>query len=75
MPPPMPGLLGIEDVVISSGLSRPDFLDSCVAAFSLLPVAIHVGAGGLLSRFKDAARCPLWPGDDAVVDARAARSV
>lgn len=47
-------LLGIEDVVISSGLSRPDFLDSSVAAFSLLPVAIHVGAGGLLSRFKDA---------------------
>lgn len=46
--------LGIEDVVISSGLSRPDFLDSSVAAFSLLPVAIHVGAGGLLSRFKDA---------------------
>jgi polysaccharide biosynthesis protein PslA len=46
--------LGIEDVVISSGLSRPDYLDSCVAAFSLLPVAIHVGAGGLLSRFKDA---------------------
>ncbi|NOT70949.1 MAG: exopolysaccharide biosynthesis polyprenyl glycosylphosphotransferase [Hyphomicrobium sp.] len=47
-------VLGIEDVVISSGLSRPDFLDSSVAAFSLLPVAIHVGAGGLLSRFKDA---------------------
>ena len=47
-------VLGIEDVVITSGLSRPDFLDSCVAAFSLLPVAIHVGAGGLLSRFKDA---------------------
>ena len=46
--------LGIEDVVISSGLSRPDFLDKCVAAFSLLPVAIHLGAGGLLSRFKDA---------------------
>jgi polysaccharide biosynthesis protein PslA len=46
--------LGIEDVVISSGLSQPAYLDSCVAAFSLLPVAIHVGAGGLLSRFKDA---------------------
>ena len=46
--------LGIEDVVISSGLSRPDFLDKCVATFSLLPVAIHLGAGGLLSRFKDA---------------------
>jgi polysaccharide biosynthesis protein PslA len=47
-------VLGIEDVVISSGLLRSDFLDTCVAAFSLLPVAIHIGAGGLLSRFKDA---------------------
>ncbi|MBK9078047.1 MAG: exopolysaccharide biosynthesis polyprenyl glycosylphosphotransferase [Hyphomicrobium sp.] len=46
--------LGIEDVVISSGLSRPDFLDASISAFHLLPVAIHVGAGGLLSRFKDA---------------------
>lgn len=47
-------LLHIEDVVISSGISSPEFLDQSVAAFSLLPVAIHVGAGGLLSRFKDA---------------------
>ncbi len=47
-------LLGIDDVVISSDLSRPNYIDSCVAAFSLLPVAIHVGAGGLLGRFKDA---------------------
>jgi exopolysaccharide biosynthesis polyprenyl glycosylphosphotransferase len=47
-------VLGIEDVVVSSGLSRPEFLDSCIAAFSLLPVAIHIGAGGLLGRFKDA---------------------
>ena len=47
-------LLRIEDVVISSGISSPEFLDQSVAAFSLLPVAIHVGAGGLLSRFKDA---------------------
>lgn len=46
--------LKIEDVVVSSGLSSPEFLDRSVAAFSLLPVAIHVGAGGLLSRFKDA---------------------
>lgn len=47
-------LLGIEDVVISSSLSHTDYIDACVAAFSLLPVAIHVGSGGLLSRFKDA---------------------
>ena len=46
--------IGIEDVVISSSLSRTEFLDSAVAAFQLLPVAIHVGAGGLLARFKDA---------------------
>ena len=47
-------LLGIEDVVISGGLAHPEYIDSSVAAFSLLPVAIHVGAGGLLTRFKDA---------------------
>jgi polysaccharide biosynthesis protein PslA len=47
-------LIGIEDVVISSGLSHPEYIDNSIAAFSLLPVAIHVGAGGLLTRFKDA---------------------
>lgn len=46
--------IGIEDVVISSGLSRSGFLDRAIAAFQLLPVAIHVGTGGLLARFKDA---------------------
>ncbi|MBR2536971.1 MAG: undecaprenyl-phosphate glucose phosphotransferase [Hyphomicrobium sp.] len=46
--------LGIEDVVISSSLSRTEFLDQAIAAFQLLPVAIHVGASGLLVRFKDA---------------------
>lgn len=46
--------IGIEDVVISSGLSRTEFLDRAINAFQLLPVAIHVGSGGLLARFKDA---------------------
>lgn len=45
---------GIEDVVISNGLSNQDVLERAVSAFSLLPVAIHLGAGGLVSRFKDA---------------------
>ena len=46
--------LGIEDVVLSNALSSPETLERCIAAFSLLPVAIHLGAGGLLGRFKDA---------------------
>ena len=46
--------LGIEDVIISDSLSGPDFLERSVNAFSVLPVAIHLSAGGLLGRFKDA---------------------
>ena len=46
--------LGIEDVVLSNALSSPEVLERCIAAFSLLPVAIHLGAGGVLNRFKDA---------------------
>ncbi len=46
--------LGIEDVVISGSLSSPGFIERCISAFSLLPVAIHLGTGGLLTRFKDA---------------------
>ena len=46
--------IGIEDVVLSNGLSTPETLERCISAFSLLPVAIHLGAGGLLGRFKDA---------------------
>lgn len=46
--------IGIEDVVISNGLSSTDFLERCVDAFSALPVAIHLGAGGLIDRFKHA---------------------
>ena len=47
-------LLGIDDVVISSAWTHGDFVEKAIAAFSLLPVVIHLGAGGLISRFKDA---------------------
>ena len=46
--------LGIEDVIMSDSLSGPDFLERSVNAFSVLPVAIHLSAGGLIGRFKDA---------------------
>ena len=46
--------LGIEDVVISSAWSHAEFIEKAIAAFSLLPVVIHLGAGGLIGRFKDA---------------------
>jgi Undecaprenyl-phosphate glucose phosphotransferase len=46
--------LGIEDVIISNTLSGPDFLERSVNAFSALPIAIHLSAGGLVGRFKDA---------------------
>jgi Undecaprenyl-phosphate glucose phosphotransferase len=46
--------IGIEDVLISSALSGPDFLERAVNAFSMLPVAIHLSAGGLIGQFKDA---------------------
>lgn len=46
--------LGIEDVIIAGTWYRGDFIEHAVAAFSLLPVVIHLGAGGLVSRFKHA---------------------
>ena len=46
--------LGIEDVIISSASYRGDFIEKTIAAFSLLPVVIHLGAGGLVQRFKHA---------------------
>ena len=66
--------LGVEDIVLSHSLSNSDLLERSLAAFRLLPAAIHVGAGGLFERFKDArlarfgrittlslARAPLGP--------------
>lgn len=46
--------LGIEDIMLSCGLPGNDVIERCISAFSLLPVAIHLGAGGLIARFKDA---------------------
>lgn len=47
-------LLGIEDVIIAGGNYSGVFIEKAVSAFSQLPVIIHLGAGGLVGRFKDA---------------------
>lgn len=44
---------GVQDVIISSGC-RSGFAEKAVGAFSLLPVVIHLGAGGLVGQFKHA---------------------
>ncbi len=46
--------LGVEDIMLSYSLPGTDVIERCIAAFSLLPVSIHLGAGGLIARFKDA---------------------
>ena len=46
--------LGIEDVIISNSLSRADFLERSVKAFSVLPVSLHLSTTGLVGRFRDA---------------------
>jgi Undecaprenyl-phosphate glucose phosphotransferase len=46
--------LSVDDILISDSLSSPDFLERSVRAFSVLPSAIHLSAGGLFGRFKDA---------------------
>ena len=46
--------LGIEDVIISGAPYGGDFIEQAVSAFSQLPVVIHLGASGLIGRFKDA---------------------
>ena len=46
--------LGIEDIIISNSLSNADFLERSVKAFSVLPVSLHLSAGGLVGRFRDA---------------------
>ena len=46
--------LGVEDVIISGAPYDGDFISRSVSAFSQLPVVIHLGAGGLVGRFKDA---------------------
>jgi len=47
-------LIGVEDVFISNSLSGHEFLERTVQAFSALPVAIHLSAGGFIGRFKHA---------------------
>jgi polysaccharide biosynthesis protein PslA len=47
-------LLAIDDVVISSSWTHGELIEKAIAAFTVLPVVIHLGASGLISRFKDA---------------------
>lgn len=46
--------LGVEDVVILTDWSRGNLIQHLVDAFSVLPVAIHLGASGVIGRFSDA---------------------
>ncbi|MGL4397363.1 MAG: exopolysaccharide biosynthesis polyprenyl glycosylphosphotransferase [Hyphomicrobium sp.] len=46
--------LRVQDVVIASPWSHADFIERAISRFSQLPVVIHLGAGGLIGRFKDA---------------------
>ena len=41
----------VESVVLLSDWSRVDFIDACVAAFSLMPVSIRLDAGRIAGRF------------------------
>jgi polysaccharide biosynthesis protein PslA len=41
----------IEGIILLSDWSQAGFVDACVAAFSLLPVSIHLDAGRLADRF------------------------
>lgn len=47
-------LMNIEDVVIAGIGYRGGFIEKAIAAFNLLPVVLHLGAGGFVSRFKHA---------------------
>ncbi len=44
----------VNDIVLVTDWSRTDFIHGVVEAFSNMPVAIHLGASGLLGRFSDA---------------------
>jgi Undecaprenyl-phosphate glucose phosphotransferase len=46
--------LGVEDVVILTDWSRGELIEDVVDAFTVLPVAIHLGASGMVGRFSDA---------------------
>ncbi len=46
--------LGVEDVVILTDWSRGDLIQDFVDAFAVLPVAVHLGASGIIGGFSDA---------------------
>jgi Undecaprenyl-phosphate glucose phosphotransferase len=46
--------LGVEDVVILTDWSRGDFIQDLVDAFTVLPVAIHLGASRVIGTFSNA---------------------
>jgi polysaccharide biosynthesis protein PslA len=46
--------LNVQEVVILTDWSRGDLIQEVVDAFTVLPVAIHLGASGVLGRFSDA---------------------
>lgn len=47
-------LIGVDDVVLLVEWSRTALIQNTIAAFSLMPVAIHLGASSLLGRFSEA---------------------
>lgn len=47
-------LIGVDDVVLLVEWSRTALIQDIIAAFSLMPVAIHLGASSLLGRFSEA---------------------
>lgn len=51
----------VDDVVIFSEWSNPEFSERAIAAFSVVPAAIHLGASELIGRFRKA---KIWHFDD-----------
>ncbi len=47
-------LIGVDDVVLLVEWSRTALIQDIIAAFQLMPVAIHLGASSLLGRFCEA---------------------
>lgn len=47
-------LIGVDDVVLLVEWSRTALIQDIIAAFSLMPVAIHLGASSLIGRFSEA---------------------
>ncbi|MCH9764614.1 MAG: exopolysaccharide biosynthesis polyprenyl glycosylphosphotransferase [Alphaproteobacteria bacterium] len=47
-------LLHVNDVIVFSERANRQFTDHAIAAFSVLPAALHLGAGDLIGRFRKA---------------------